>query len=1095
MRLIRDKAPHIRIGNFYGPTEAVIDCIAGFIDAGQTDSVPIGKPMPNYRAYILDAYGRPLPVGVPGELCIGGEGLARGYLNRPELTAKAFIPNPFAEGRMYKTGDLARWLADGSIEYLGRIDQQVKIRGFRIEPGEIESVLKGHPSVEDAIVHPFGDAGRQRLCAYLVGNFDAGELRQYLSQRLPDYMVPAAFMAIDAVPLTPSGKVDRKALPHPEITTVAAYTAPRSETEKVLCAIFSEVLGIEKIGIHDNFFEAGGDSILALQVISKSREMGFDLAVRDIFKSPRIEQLALRATPLQSLWGSRPEREAPLTPVQKWFYEQIGERNHYNQSMLVRVPAGLELQRLEQAVRTVLEHHDALRLAFRDGRQMLQGMETLAGRRLVKFVDCSGLPDKEKLESLYNFGDAAQRSLDIAKGDLFRCLWFDYGNEPGRLLLIVHHLAVDGVSWRILIPDLQAAYEGKPLPEKTTAWTSWAAAQKDLAAGRENEIPLWQEIVEKQGVLIKPEAPETVLHDQSTTIKLTDEETRTLIGNAPSAYHANPEDLLLAGLCLGLEEWLGRPLSDGILVNLESHGREELINRADLSRTVGWFTAQYPVRLKTHNKLRDTLIGIKETLRSIPDHGIGYGLLRYGGHQTIGVEPQVSFNYLGRFTTLEKNADWTLAAEKHGSPISNTWKHKALLDINSVVAGNRLEFNLTWPSEIFTESEMEELKLHLAKSIRQVLSHCRESEATHTTSDFPLVKPCQGTIDRLFGNYPDLEDILPLTPLQQGILFHSLESEGSYQVQLHFRVEGDFDPERFRNAMHIAMERHEILRMAIPEGETAFMVVNGKISLPYLFEDWRHEKDRDDKLQNFLAADRDKVFELSRAPLLRLAIFQVANNTWEIVLNSHHLILDGWSLALVMADVLKLYGGESLPRPRPYADYAEWLKGQAVEASLDWWQNTLAGFEKPNRIDLPVEKRKEGFGEKTVQLGPETTRKLDRATRELATTRSALLQAIWATLISRLSGDGDVVFGNVVSGRPAQLPGIESMVGMFINTVPVRVEPAGKNFRDIVSGLTALQAERDEHEYAPLHQVQGRTSISEREPAVRDPVRLRKLSH
>ena len=228
--------------------------------------------------------------------------------------------------------------------------------------------------------------------------------------------------------------------------------------------------------------------------------------------------------------------------------------------------------------------------------------------------------------------------------------------------------------------------------------------------------------------------------------------------------------------------------------------------------------------------------------------------------------------------------------------------------------------------------------------------------------------------------------------------------------------------------------------------------------------------------------DRDKVFELSRAPLLRLAIFQMANNSWEIVLNSHHLILDGWSLSLVMADVLKLYGGESLPRPLPYADYAEWLKGQAVEASLDWWQNTLAGFEKPNRIDLPVEKREEGFGEKTVRLGPETTRKLDRATRELATTRSALLQAIWATLISRLSGDGDVVFGNVVSGRPAQLPGIESMVGMFINTVPVRVETAEKNFRDIVSDLTTFQAERDEHEYAPLHQVQGRTSISKGSP-------------
>ena len=227
--------------------------------------------MPNYRAYILDAHGQPVPIGVPGELCIGGEALARGYLNRPELTAEAFIPNPFAEGRLYKTGDLARWLEDGNIEYLGRIDEQVKIRGFRIELGEIESVLREHPSVEDALVHPFGEEGERRLCAYIVGDFDPMELRRHLAERLPDYMVPAAFMAIEAVPLTPSGKVDRKALPHPEITAVAVYTAPRTETEKTLCAIFSEVLGIERVGIHDNFFEAGGDSILALQVVARAR--------------------------------------------------------------------------------------------------------------------------------------------------------------------------------------------------------------------------------------------------------------------------------------------------------------------------------------------------------------------------------------------------------------------------------------------------------------------------------------------------------------------------------------------------------------------------------------------------------------------------------------------------------------------------------------------------------------------------------------------------------------------------------------------------------------------------------------------------------
>ena len=343
-----------------------------------------------------------------------------------------------------------------------------------------------------------------------------------------------------------------------------------------------------------------------------------------------MEELALRAKTLRALWGAEPAPEAPLTPIQEWLFNQEGERNHYNQSMLLKVPANLELKRLEQAARKILEHHDALRLAFRDGQQVLLESERFTGKRIVKCIDCSGLSEKEKTKTLVDFGDAAQRSLNIADGDLFRCLWFDYGDGPGRLLLIIHHLVVDGVSWRILIPDLQAAYEGRPLPDKTTAWTSWAARQQDLAAFRKDELPLWRDIVEQPGSLLKSTTPQNTRHDSSLAIELTAEETRALIGSAPTTYHANPEDLLLAGLCLGLEKWTEQPLSEGILVNLESHGREELIGNADLSRTVGWFTSQYPVRLKTRNNLRDTLIGIKETLRTIPDHGIGYGLLRYG---------------------------------------------------------------------------------------------------------------------------------------------------------------------------------------------------------------------------------------------------------------------------------------------------------------------------------------------------------------------------------------------------------------------------------------------------------------------------------
>ncbi len=656
VRLIRSKAEHLQIGNFYGPTEAAIDCIAGFLDPDRTDTVPIGRPMANYQAYILDTNGQPLPVGVPGELCIAGEGLARGYLKRPELTADVFIPNPFGEGRLYKTGDLARWLSSGEIEYLGRIDQQVKIRGFRIELGEIESALREHPTIEDVIVNPFGDEGEQRLCAYIIGDFESTKLRDYLSEKLPDYMVPAFFMKIEAIPLTPSGKADRKNLPHPEVTSVAAYTAPRTETEKILCAIFSEVLGIEQVGIHDNFFEAGGDSILALQIVAKARSRGLNLAVKDIFKAGDVEGLSSR--------------------------------------IKARSAAPVAISRAQES-------------------------------------------------------------------------------------------------------------SSKPSPE---------------------------------------------------------------------------------------------------------------------------------IRQQMH---------------------------------------------------------------------------------------------------------------------------------------------------RL---YPGLETVLPLTPLQQGILFHSLESEGSYQVQLQFRVEGSFNPERFHHAWQQAVQQHQVLRMTVPEGETSFMAVCGKAQIPYHFEDWRSETDAEEKLKAYAEADRKQGFDLAQAPLLRLAVFRITEGAWEILINNHHITLDGWSLSVVLADVLRFYAGEPPSQPLPFSRYTEWLNTRSTKASLDWWEKALAGFDRPNHIDLAVTEKGEGFGDRTINLNPDVSRKLEQTAREMRSTPSTLLQAIWGILISRLCDNDDIVFGNVVSGRPAELSGVENMVGMFINTVPVRMRTGNRPLREIIREMTEFQGERGEHEYAALHQTQAQAPIPKGSP-------------
>ncbi|NLV25541.1 MAG: hypothetical protein GXY54_12270, partial [Deltaproteobacteria bacterium] len=782
---------------------------------------------------------------------------------------------------------------------------------------------------------------------------------------------------------------------------------------------YAAVLGLEKAGLHDHFFESGGDSILALQLVAKARAQGFDIRVRDLFKAPRVVDLALRARKVRSLWGSEARPEAPLTPIQRWFFEQEGEVNHYNQSMLIRVPSALDLQRLQRAMARVVERHDALRLKFADGKQSLLGRDAFAGDELVRRVDAVALNAAERHALLLAAGEKAQTSLDIKKGDLFRCLWFDFGSEePGRLLWVMHHLAVDGVSWRILIPDLQAAYEERPLPEATTAWTAWAEQLPAVVSSRIGELPLWREMAAKDGFRLASGTAARRPHDGAFTLELSAEETRHLLTAAPAAYHANAEDLLLASLCLGLERWTGTPLDDGILINLEGHGREELIENADLSRTVGWFTAQYPVKLRTGRDLRDTLIGIKEALRAIPDRGIGYGLLRYFGHEELACNPPISFNYLGRFTSLESTSDWSLADEAHGEPVSPSWRHSALVDINAVVAAGKLQFHLTWPREVFTGEAMARLQAAIHGALVDVVNHCREISPTFTPADFPLVKPSRELVDDLQRRYPALRNLLPLTPLQQGLLFHSLEAKGAYQVQLHFGIEGAFDPHRFHDAWQRVVDRHELLCLAVPEGETGFFVVSGAAPLPCRIEDWRDEKDVEARLRNYLAEDRERGFDLAKPPLLRLALFRVADKRWEVVLNNHHITLDGWSLSVVLGEVLALYHGEELSTPLPFADYAEWLGTKDTAASLAWWRQALAGFDQPNQIDLGVEKKEQGFGEAVRALSADTFQTLDRLARELGSTPSTLLQALWGALVAKLSGAADVVFGTVVSGRP-----------------------------------------------------------------------------
>ncbi|MGE0127963.1 MAG: amino acid adenylation domain-containing protein [Blastocatellales bacterium] len=778
-----------RLINMYGITETTVHVSFRPIRAADLEEGKgsvIGGAIPDLQVYAMDANLRPTPIGVSGEMYVGGAGVARGYLNRPELTAERFIPDPFgaeAGARLYRTGDLARYLADGDLEYLGRIDHQVKIRGFRIELGEIEAVLAAHTAVQEAIVLARDDKPlASRLVAYLVTKPDAApsisELREFLKQKLPEYMTPAAFVMLDALPLTENGKLDRRALPAPDAARPEleeAYAAPRNVREETLAKIWAGVLGLERIGIHDNFFELGGDSILSIQIIARANQAGLRLTPKQVFQCQTIAELAAAAVAAPAIEAEQGlvTGSAPLTPIQRWFFEQrLPDRDHWNQALLFETRQALNPALMEQAVARLIEHHDALRLRFTPEdagwRQTIASPDAAAP---FSVIELSGVPEAERSAAIESKAAELQASLNLSEGPLLRAVYFDLGNqEAGRLLIIIHHLAIDGVSWRILLEDLQAAYqqlnrgEEIALPPKTTSFKRWAEKLAEYAQSEtaRAEQDFWMSEARAKAAWLPVDfsgGANTEASARSVSVSLSVEETRALLQEAPEAYHTQINDLLLTALGQALAEWTGER---SLLVNLEGHGREDIFDDVDLSRTVGWFTAIYPVllRLEKASALGESLKSVKEQLRAIPQRGLGYGLLRYLTDDEEIVEalrrlPQaeVSFNYLGQLDqALPADSLLAPARESAGPVHSPRGRRKHLLDVRGSVARGRLNLSWTFSENIHRRGTIERLAQSYIESLRALIAHCQSPEAGgYTPSDFPLAQLDQVDLDQAFA--------------------------------------------------------------------------------------------------------------------------------------------------------------------------------------------------------------------------------------------------------------------------------------------------------------------------------------------------------
>ncbi|WP_315833219.1 non-ribosomal peptide synthetase [Bradyrhizobium prioriisuperbiae] len=1101
--------------NAYGPTETVIAPMAWPVDDAMLTPgayAPIGRPVGARSAYILDNDLNLVPAGVTGELYIGGEGLARGYWGRAGLTAERFIPDPFGNPgeRLYRTGDLARWRADGLVEYVGRSDHQVKIRGFRIELGEIEARLLLQAGVRAAVVVARDTGTGRQLVGYVSGDagLDGAQLRATLSALLPDYMVPARIMVLDQLPLTPNGKVDRKALPEPEAIAAATdHVAPRNPVEAKLAAIWAELLGQQAVSVTDNFFELGGDSIVSLQMVSRARQVGLIIEPRDVFRHQTLEALALIARTDESVHEGPVAEQGPvegshpLLPIQlRFFGEDAGERHHWNQAVLLEPRTRLDWAMLGRALEAVVDHHDALRLRFTEtnGAWSAEYRAAPAVSELLWLRE--RITDATEVTAVASL---AQASLSLS-GPLLRAVGMDLVDGSQRLLVVIHHLVIDGVSWRVLLEDVAAAYgqlasgaTAVALPPKSQSFASWGARLQTFATTEElaAELPYWQE--RRSNIQLSCDGD----HDGVDRVADADEVslvidaalTSRLLKDTPSAYRTQVNDLLLAALARSLRQWAGL---DELPIELEGHGREDVFAGAEIARTVGWFTTAFPVKL-SGGALDDAELikTVKEELRSIPGRGLGYGVLRYLGsdEQRAALaaidDPRIVFNYLGQLDAgVGEGSPFAMARESAGPMRSASAPLGRWLSINGQVRDGQLRLSFGYGRKRYRRATIERLAEAYATALRQLVDHCTGGVAGVTPSDVALSELTQSELDALQLDWRNVEDIYPLSPMQQGLLFHALRDaeSGVYVNQVAVEVRG-LDPARLRVAWQAVSARHAVLRTGfVWQGLSgaAQQVVYRQVEVPFAEEDWRERAvglDRaalDATLANASQAERALGFDLSHPPMQRVRMIRLTDDSHWLIWTHHHILLDGWSSARLIAEVLQHEGGGALPAVQGhYRDYIGWLRQRDPDASATFWRHSLARLDEPSfladALGAPAGDQNTGHGSLPLSLDAELTDRLQSFARRERVTLNTLVQGAWAQLLRRYTGQNTISFGATVSGRPADLAGSEEMIGLFINTLPV-VDDANPQTRvgDWLRGLQEQNLALREHGWTPLYEIQ-----------------------
>lgn len=1108
--------PDIPVFNAYGPSEACDDVAQFRIDRPLVGShVPVGRPLQNNRIYILDPELNLCPVGVTGELCVGGVGVGRGYLNRPEATAHSFLTDPYSRppgGRLYRTGDLGAWTGEGLLIVHGRKDHQIKLNGHRIELGEIEHVLMSHPQVGTAVAAVHGVTDHQVLYAFITQASDApvetAAVTATAASLLPSYMVPQQIVVLERMPLTPNGKINRKALVVPERHVrpdVPVEGLPQTPMQEALATIWRTALRLEDIGIDDNFFASGGDSIVAMRVVALATRVGLDLSTRLIFAHPTIRALSVHVSRNETT-GRAPEpvdpmSSLPLTPIQSDFIRAHGlEAHHYNQAVLLCVPTELDVETLRRAGAQVAGMYDALRLRFfEDDGAPVQRVG----------VDCE-IPVVEALitaEQLAVTIEAAQGSLDLRKGPVFRIDLIrvtDTGET--RLLLTSHHLVIDAVSWGSVVEALrEATINPRARPVLFgTSWSEWVRASVVWAASgaRARAEAYWQEQSGFRSTRLPcdqtaPSLPDIVLHAADHVEILSASRTRQLLGSAPLSLGVRLTDILLASLALVICEHMD---SETMVIDLEGHGRAAISDGIDVSATVGWFTAEYPVVLTPGQgrNLDEMVRRIRAQLEMAPDEGRGFGWLPATLRDAVPPR-DILFNYLGQTDLVFVEADgWREAPESTGSGRSAESRRTHPIEINAFVKDDTLHVHWEYAAGRFAATTIAQLALGHLDALNRILDAAHERQRPLRAADVPLAGLNSAELEVVSAQAGDngLIDVYPLTPVQGGMLFHTLAEpdRGTYLSTLACTLEGALDTERFQAAWQRVIERHDALRASIHWENLPHPVQAIRIEArpAWQIEDLSGRSDAEIAafLDAHLETDRAIPFDLGRAPLMRMALFRIGPDQHRFVWTQHHIIFDGWSSAILLDEVRTFYAAvpdgtlRTLPQPVPFREHVAALLGQDAAANRAFWAQTLKDvpWPRPLLLHAPATPDGTGHAERERLLDAARTASLMACARACGVSLGTVLQGAWATLLGHYGDTDDVTYGVVVSGRSGSVPAADRMVGLFINTVPLRVRIENLPLRGWMRGIGQALAEAEAHGGLPLNEIQRSAGLRPDQP-------------